>query len=638
MIGPPTGAGGRSSGADYSVLALVAALGIAVFGYARTLHGQFQYDDVLQIVQNPLIKNLGATARALPAMLSGGRPLTLFTIALNYAAGGLEPWGWRATNLFVHLSVAVGVFALGRAVLRLAGAGRPDAVAVAGAGAFALHPLQSEAVNLVCQRAELLASAGYVATLLLLLAADRRGLGRRAAPHLAGAFAAFALGLGAKSIVVTAPFAYMALVAIVPPAGAAGLATWRRRIAVLAPFAAFAAFNAYRQIAATAGLPDAGLSIPGLGPRRYFLTQLTVLVRYLRLVVWPAGQNIDWDWPIARSAAEPAVIASAAALAVLVAGAALLVVRGRRATGPGAAAARVAAFGVAWFFVVLAPTSSVIPIVDVLVEHRLYLASWGILLAAAAGLERLAAAWPEKRSSPAALGAVAAVWLALAGALHARNAVWETRRALWTDAVAKSPRKARPYLGLSDAAYHEGRVEEAVAQDLIALDLAGRDPITRPVILYDLAAALLKLGRDAEAEPVLEAGVREYPDTPGFLTNLAFCKLHRGDVAGAQALAARATQLDPQSADSWQVLALTRWGAGRAAEGLPFIERAIALDPDFLPRRHVRALILAASGRVGEACAAWSKLSRLRFLELGDVVAAMRSHGCPGAEGGDVEP
>src|SRR5512143_3997344 len=117
---------------------LAAPMVLATIAYARVLHGELQLDDFAGIAQNPAIKHVGAFARELPARwLAGGRPLTDLTFAVNYAAGRLEPAGYHAVNLELHIVASVLLWALARVVAHLAGSARPGVAAFWTAGLFA---------------------------------------------------------------------------------------------------------------------------------------------------------------------------------------------------------------------------------------------------------------------------------------------------------------------------------------------------------------------------------------------------------------------------------------------------------------------------------------------------------------------
>ena len=215
-------------------MALAEILLVAALVYARVLHGEFQWDDFSSVVENHRIRNLEQVlAGFLPALIRSGRPVVDLTFALNHAAGGLDPFGYHLLNLAVHLCAVVLAYAFTRTVLRLAGVPRPLAVAIVVAGAFAFHPLQTQAVSYVAQRAESLASCAYLGALLLLLFAERRGWSLAGvAAYLLG-FLVFVLGLGSKVIVVTLPVAYLLLARTIPRGvHRAEMASPPRRLAV----------------------------------------------------------------------------------------------------------------------------------------------------------------------------------------------------------------------------------------------------------------------------------------------------------------------------------------------------------------------------------------------------------------------
>ena len=601
----------------------------AAAAYARVLHGEFQLDDFPSIVQGPGVKDLGRALRALvPELLRGGRPVTDVSFALNYAAGGLDPWGYHLVNLALHLAVVALVFLFTREVLRLSGA-RPDTImAVVVAGTFALHPLQSQAVSYVVQRAEVLASGMYLLALLLLLRAERSGRTPRGAVAYASGLVAFILGLGAKGIVVTMPAAYLLLTAAVPDGpGRRTLATGARRAAMLTPWVAVAAWFVVASVRAVEGSAHAGFAVPGLGAGSYFLSQLRAAATYLRLLVVPVGQNGYRVVEPATSLSDPGVLASGLLLVVLLAGALALWAWARRRTDQGGAAGRVSAFGVAWFFLVLAPTSSVVPLADLVVEHRVYLASWGVFAAMTVGAARLVAWVREDRRGLAGAVAVGLLWTTLAVALHRRNAVWESRLTFWTDAVAWSPRAQRPHLNLAFALWERGRLDEAVLHYRLALDHGGRAaPADEAFIQNNLGVALLSAERNDEAVAALRRAIALEPKNATAHANLALALLRRNDLAGAEEEAGRALALRPEEAGAWMVLGGVRMGRGDAAGAVEPLERAVRLDPDDGARWLDLASANERAGRLTEACSAWRRVLRLPgAADLREAAAARAS-------------
>ena len=610
---------------------LAVPLLLAAAAYARVLDGEFQLDDLHAVLGSPAARDLATALRQLPgALLQGGRPVADLTFALDHAVGGTAPRAYHLTSLAIHLGVGVLVYALARKVLRLAGAVSGPWTALAVAGLFALHPLQSQAVSYVVQRSEVLASGLYLLALLLLLEAERPGRGWRSVASWAGGLAAFALALGTKPIAVTLPMAWLLLAWMVPnPEGRRELASWPWRLAMAAPLVALDALGGLAVVRGLAGQTSAGFDMPGLSPASYFLSQWKVVATYLRLLAWPAGQNLEWDVPVARSLSDPGVVASGLVLLGLVTVAGAMFAWSRRRWNAGGAAGRVASYGVLWFFLVLAPTSSVVPLDDLLMEHRVYLASFGILLALGVGGERLLARLRWRRA--VAAGLVVALWCALALALHRRNAAWETRLSMALDSVARSPRKARVHVNLGHALAESGDLDAAVREYRLALALVGEAPRNEALILRNLSAALASQGRWGEAEAALRRGVELDPANADVLTNLAIALGRRGDLDGAEGWARRALALRPEDGQALHLLGTVLLRRGDAARALEPLERAVRADPEDGLRRFNLAVAQERLGRVAEACASWRDVARLRAEPTVRAEADRRlaAAGCP---------
>jgi tetratricopeptide (TPR) repeat protein len=585
------------------VLAALLPLALALAGYGRSLGGEFQLDDTTGIAENPALQLFWPWLRdaGLGEAFLLQRPLTTLSFAANYAAGRLDPLGYHAVNLALHLAAALLAGLLARRVASLAGAERPGRIALGVAGLFAVHPLQSQAVAYVSQRSEVLASALYAATLLLLLSRDPGGRPRPWGTW-AAALVTFLLGFAAKPMVVTLPAAWLAILLAAAPAGRPGPAPpWRRALPALAAAAAASALLSAALVTALQGRSDAGLSVPGTSPWRYFLTQWRALATYLRLLAWPSGQSVDWAFPTSPGLSDPATIAAGALVGAAAAASLVLLLRAGRRPGPAGATARLAGLGLAWFFILLAPTSSFVPLADNLAEHRVYLAAWGVLLAAVAAADALAARLAAHR---VAAGAWAAAVLLLGLALHGRTGVWVTQEALWRDAAAKAPGLARPRINLGVALERQGRTEEAVAQYEAALGLVGADRRSRAQVLLNLGAAQLNAGRHGEARRALEAGLALNPQHELILVNLAVLAGEVGDLAAAEEFARRVLAVNPGQASAHVIFGNLGLERGDWPGALSAFDRALALDPERGEAHLGRALAFRALGRLPEECAA----------------------------------
>jgi tetratricopeptide (TPR) repeat protein len=360
-------------------------------------------------------------------------------------------------------------------------------------------------------------------------------------------------------------------------------------------------------------------------------------------------------------------------LAAIGGGALVFLWRFRGEAGEDAAAARISGFGVLWFFVLLAPTSSFVPIADVLVEHRVYLASWGIFTAAAMILGRALARLREERRRIVAVSLLGFLWCTLAICLHSRNRVWQDPVALWTDVVMKAPGNARgrvrlaaahqdrgdleravaeygmalkvaanhyPFqevqarLGLAAAYQDRGDLERAVAGYAMALKVAANHDLLQEVVArLGLGSLLVDLGRIDEGIAVIEGGLAHDPPDPQILAGLSEAWWHRGDRAKAESFAERALAASPDLGNALQVLGAARTARGDLDGAVEALARAVRANPDDVISRLNLASVYAQLGRTAEACAAWGDVLHLPAALPQDRARASREasgQGCPG--------
>ena len=616
-------------------------LALLVAGYSSSRHGAFQFDDVPAIADNLVIKDLPAFLETLWSRTGAlGRPLSELTFAVDYWRAGLDPVAFHTTSLAVHLLAVLLAFLFIRETLRRGGRERPGGLALAATGLWALHPLLSQAVSYIVQRSEALASALYLAALLLLLAAHRRGRTAAGAALYAAGAVAFLFGLQAKLVVITLPAALLLHLALfeTEPAEASPRRRWLGRAAAAAPLFLLSALFATAALSGLRGHGDAGFDVRQPAPWSYLLGQPRAVLRYLRLVLWPSGQNLDYDSAPSLSPIDPPeTLAAWIGLALLLAAGArfLLLSRRPRRDPDLARAERVSAFGVAWFLLLLSPTSSVVPLADLVVEHRAYLASLGIVLALAAWgellLRRLV---PGRRRGLAAAGSTLVLWTTLAAVLHARNEVWASPIALWTDVRDKAPRKARAHYNLGDALSEAGDDQAAIGEYLTASMLMGRDTVDWYRLLRNLGASMLAVGRADDAIAVLSQALRDDPWSPEIHNNLALAFLQKGALDPAEEQARLAIRDAPSYPQSYNTLGEIRSRRGDLAGALAAFLRAAHLAPDGLTPLYNTALMEEALGRRAEACATWAQYGIVRGGE-GRATAEERRRllGCDSAPG-----
>ena len=407
------------------------------FAYANALGGPFVFDDLPAIVLNEHLPPASFTeCFAAPAgSTASGRPLVALSFALNHALFGTEVTGWHATNLILHILTALALLSLARETLKRRGHERGDAAAFAIALLWSVHPLLSDAINLIASRSELMVSLAYLCVLLCLTksATDAR-------PWSALCVLACLAGMVSKEVMVGAP-----LIAIAWDRSflsGSWRAAWRERRGLHLSLA-----STWFVLAACVWASDRGESV-SLGTTvvsayESLCTQAGAIVHYLRLFFWPAALSIDYaDWPVARDFTQ--ILPQALALLVL---GVLALCRfiSRHADG----------LLLVIFFVILWPSSSLIPLTGELVaEHRMYLASAPLLALIVLAVQRYLPS-----------GALIALTLLFTPTLlmltRARNEEWSSARAIWESATVVRPANARAWNSLGVAQKIEGRLEEA---------------------------------------------------------------------------------------------------------------------------------------------------------------------------------
>lgn len=589
--------------------------------YANSFAVPFLFDDVASIVENPTLRSLWPLSGPLTPPAEGGltvsgRPLLNLSFAVNYAVSGLEVWSYHLVNLLIHGAAAVILYLLVRLTLASQRPERAALVAVGAALLWVVHPLQTESVTYVVQRAESLMGLGVLGALY----AFARGLhsSRPGRWWIAATLVSW-LAVATKEVAVLIPVLALAYDRTFV-AGSLGAAL-RARAGVYAALL-------------TAWLPLAGWVL-GTGGNRgdtmgwgvslawtdYLATQPEAWLRYLQRTVWPAPLIFDYGpptpvpWRVAVLQALP--------LAGLV-GAVMMAWIRRSGVG---------FLGVA-FIGLLAPTTLVPSVVQAIVEHRMYLPLAAVLIALVAGL----AVRLPPRSLLAGIGVLALGGIALT---NQRNAVYANEEALWRDTVAKRPGNARAHNNLGRVVQQAGRDAEAVghyaeavrrdprnAQAHFNLGLArfrlgeveaalpGFDAAVALIPEFALAhlnrgLALIRLGRADEARAALEQAVRYPPPSAEAHFHLGVLYAEAGRLDEALARYSEALALRPGWAQAWSNRGLVRLRANDVAGADADLQQARALAPGVAEFAYHQGLVAAAQGRLTEAIAAYEEAVRL---------------------------
>jgi Flp pilus assembly protein TadD len=568
----------------WHLLALCTVLFAGLFCYANSYSVPFVLDDVTSILTNPLVKSFDFRLKS--------RILGDLSFALNYRLGGFEPCGYHVVNLILHLLNAGFVYLLVQLIFRtplMKGSNAdeesgqvPSAPVIIGFGAaliFVCHPLQTQAVTYIAQRVALLAAFFYLGALLC-YAASRLSNKRLPAAILLGVSLLLAVaGVLAKENAVTIPLAILLFEMfffrgelrsrLLPIA-------WYLLPLAAAPLVMLGRIGLSFDLLGEVGRLTAESSAPSR--MTYLLTQFPVIVSYLRLFLLPAGQNLDHDVPLRTTPADPVVLGAFILLAALAAFGYRLWQQARKMPADYVLKA-LPAFGIAWFFITLLVESSVIPIRDVMFEHRLYLPSVGLSLVVSAGVWQVAAWWRGydiRRSAAVFMLLFVIIGVSLGTATFLRNRVWQSEVTLWQDVVGKSPGKARAFGSLGHAQQRAGNADEAIRSYRQAVQLAPADHIAR----NNLGTIYLVKNRPLEALEQFNEALKSKPSS--FATHynlgLALAKLERLDEAAASYR--EAIRLGGNGDQVLNNLGIVLFRQGRVREALAAFRESVKLNPE----------------------------------------------------------
>ena len=597
-----------------------------LLAYCNTFTVPFFFDDVESIPENPTIRHLWPLWQCLSPPHRGGltvegRPLINLSLAVNYALGGYNVWGYHAWNLTVHILAGLTLLGVVRRTLlqpRLRGrfGAAANELALAVAVLWTVHPLHTESVTYVIQRAESTMGLFYLLTLYCFI----RGVESRW-PRLwySLCVGACALGMASKEVMVSAPLMVL-LYDRTFVSGTFREALRRRWLLYLGLVGAWVLLALILIPAGNFATASRNAQNFGLTRWRYFWTQPGVILYYLRLSVWPYPLCLNHTWWFATTWER--ILPPAAVLASLL-GATAWALRRNSVWG----------FAGAFFFLVLAPSSSLIPLHNPIYEHRMYLSLVAVVMTVVLGLYALAGRRSFWVIIPAAMALAFLTWQ--------HNLVYRNDIALWSDAVAKFPDNAGVHDSLAVALGDAGRFQEALQHWDEALRIQPDFPaahINLGVVLmrmgrvqdaighyrqalrvapnneeahYNLGQALWRTGEDQAAIEQWKKALRIKPDRAETHYNLGIALVQTGKRFEAIWHFRQAVQIRPDYAEAYNNLGATLWRAGRIQEARRYYEQALHFKPDYAEAHNNLGSALMALGRVPEAMGYWEQALRL---------------------------
>lgn len=661
--------------ATFAAAAVVVAAGLAA--YANSFAGEFVLDDHLWIdpVQNPSIRQLSPLGPVLfppQDALSSGRPVVNLSLAANYALGGTNVWGYHAVNVAIHLLAALVLFGIVRRSLltsRLRDRfGRfATGLALAVALLWVVHPLGTAAVTYIIQRTEALAGWFYLLTLYCVIrgatsgesnpsltlrasqldpsltrrvskVARRVSEGRAASgsiPSLTrrvsirlyrvirgatsirsmawyvSAVVSCLLGMATKEVVATAPLVVLLYDrALLSDSFAEAL---KRRWALYLAMAASWGVVVWCLVSTGFHSNSAGFGIEQFTPLGYAATEPGVILHYLRLAVWPVGLVLDYDWPAAKAFGE--IVPPSIAIAALVG----LTIWGLVKNNP------VALLG-AWFFVILAPTSSFVPIRDAAFDHRMYLPLAAVIalfvLGGFAFLRRLVQRW-EARPSLTRRASIEAGHPSLTrrASIEPLIAREVSEESLEARSVSEEPIVAR---SVSEGPMETRRVSDGRWR-LWLLPWSG----VAVVAAFFGWRTVVRNSQFADAEIIWSATVDARPANARAHSNLAAILYDRGKYDEAVDHSRRALALRPDYPEAETNLGAALAKKRQFDEAFVHLDRALELRPGEKRATELKCEALVAAGKLDSAIRVCELIlsfdphnAKFRFL-LGDSLAKL---------------
>ncbi|MBN2020945.1 MAG: tetratricopeptide repeat protein [Sedimentisphaerales bacterium] len=426
---------------------------VGLIAYSNSFGGPFIFDDVPNIVENPAIRQLWPPTHffSLPTRSGlAGRPVLTLSFALNYAFCKYNVWGYHLVNLAIHILAALALYGIVRRTflsgrLKEKFGSAAASLAFVTAAIWLVHPIQTESVTYIVQRAESLAGLFY---LLTVYTAIRSMQPNRSIlwPVLSVVFCA--LGMTTKEVMATAPVLIL-LYDRTFSANSFRAAIKKHRALYLGLAATWFVLVAVR--ISSAPSETMGFSID-ITPIDYAMNQFPVIARYIKLSFWPARLCLYYSWPVIKvwRLIFPSLLTVAVILAV---------------TFWGFIKNRVWSYPLVWFFAILVPSSSFVPIADLIFEHRVYLSLAGLVVIAVTSSYLLLGYLTGKHNlitNRLGLGIAIAVIVALTARTIYRNRDYQSALSIWQSVVKANPMSYKGYCNLGSEFKKQGRIDEAM--------------------------------------------------------------------------------------------------------------------------------------------------------------------------------
>ncbi|MEX0940263.1 MAG: tetratricopeptide repeat protein [Candidatus Babeliales bacterium] len=523
--------------------------------YYPSLHYNFQFDDVANIQKFYNIRYLTLK----DAWLTSSRWIPFWLNAVNHRLGQFDPFYYRLFNISFHIAAGILLFFIILFILSNLKSNsffkqHCTAIAYLTTGLFLLHPVQTQTVSYVIQgRMEGLATLFILSMILCFLAITRVKNKIFKILLILLLFCIAFVGCGTKEIVIVAPLLILAIDWFFVAQG--DWPSLKQRL-LLHGFLSGIIFCSYLyflkpsffanifglKMEARNNIGNLLTEIPGqkILPLHFFISQFKVILHYIVMFIWPFMISVEYDWKLVSNFFAPDCILPLCALLLI---SAILIYRLRKnCIDP-------IVFAALWFFIAIAPRSTIIPSSELLVDYKTYLASFGILFLMASFIIKLLSELIPKIIKPIPFISHAFAQFVFITILavptgfltYSRNKVWRSAEEFWSNIIENAPGKARAYNNLGVALSEKGRMQEAIPlyKKAISMDKNYPDPCNNLAVAYSMT------GKMNLAIDTLKKAIQMHPYYPEAYNNLASFYITQKDFDRAVKILDIAIQLRP---------------------------------------------------------------------------------------------
>jgi len=610
---------------------LIMAVGFLV--YSNTFNVPFIFDDGVNIVENPVVKDFeyfkdnsevyGSKAYKGVKDFFRTRYIGYLSFAINYRLHGLDVFGYHVVNIAIHIINALLVYWFIMLSFRTpffkgsmfdvdtaleSNKNLTGIIALLSSLLFVAHPIQTQAVTYIVQRFASLATLFYLFSLILYIksrvmavsSSQKAGYVKfKIGAYYCGSIISAILAMKTKEISFTLPF-IIGLYEFLFFDG-----RLKKRILLLFPiFLALLIIPITLTISYSSELQDIedafniASYINKISRWDYLITQFRVIVTYIRLMLFPIMQNLDYDYPIYRSFFNIEIVLSFILLVMLLGFGIYLLRRSSYPNMRNNHILRLSAFGIFWFFITLSVESSIIPIADVIFEHRLYLPSVGFLTAIVAGIIVIKDGLKEKIPNTDKLVIYLSICITVlfSSVSYARNIVWQTEIGLWEDVVSKSYGKTRPHYNLGLAYSKAEKFDDAMQEFLYAIKKADFDSLH-----YNLGWVYFKKNQLDDAVKEYLAAIKRNPDYTDAYINLGVVYAKQGRLDDAIKVLKKAITIKPDDPDAHYNLGCVYEEQGLPDEAVEEYSIVLRQRPKLADEQNNIGVELFRQGRFKEA-------------------------------------